>query len=136
MALCTINDIRKILPEKQLQLLIKGNELLVTSAIDQAESDVEADVSLKYEWPLSPFPKKLGSMTAILAVCNLYRSHSKIPDVWVKEREYVRSTLKDIVRGTVTLARDAGKETPTSGFSVASGKKRMAGAGGMLEGYQ
>lgn len=137
MALCTIDDIRLIFPdEAKLQRLINGNEALVTSAIEQSESEIEAYVSIKYDWPLSPFPKILGVLASKLTVCTLYRPSGKMPEVWQDACKDVQSTLNKIVKGQITLAADAGKETPTSGFSVASGKKRMSGAGGMLERYR
>lgn len=136
MALCTVEDVTKILPESTLNLLTQGDLGLIDSAIEQAESKIKAAVTVRYPWPLSPFPELLGVLAAELSVCILYRAHSVIPDVWQTACKDVSSTLKDITSGKIKLPVEGEDPPPSAGFSSVSAPKRMAGPRGILKDYQ
>lgn len=121
MAYCTLDDLKKVLPETALiqltddenlaPLLIDpadGDCALIIGRIDEAiaaaDGTIDAYCQSRYTLPLSPIPPKINQVSADLAAYNLYsRQDMPLPEIRAeRNREAVRF-LEKVADGKINL---------------------------------
>lgn len=81
----------------------------VETAIRDASEEVESYLGKRYSTPLASPPNLVKGMTAVLARENLYRrAGMAISTALEKDAERVRSQLRDLSRGLMTLPTETG----------------------------
>ena len=114
MAYCTIEDIRKVLPETDLVQLTDDegagtiHPQRLEEAIAQADADIDSYLSGKYAVPLTPVPAVLKKLSADIAVYNLYsRRLEQIPETRAERYRNAVRMLEGIARGTISVGAAA-----------------------------
>ena len=110
MAYCTIEDVKKLLPEADLVQLTDDegagtiNPQRLEEAVAQADADIDAYLSGKYTVPLTPVPAVVKKLSADIAVYNLYsRRLEKIPETRSERYKNAVRMLEGIAKGTISV---------------------------------
>jgi len=110
MAYCTIEDIKKLLPETDLVQLTDDegagtiNPQRLEEAVAQADADIDSYLSGKYAVPLTPVPAVVKKLSADIAVYNLYsRRLEQIPETRAERYRNAVRMLEGIARGTISV---------------------------------
>lgn len=121
MPYCTIEDIKKLLPEADLVQLTDDegagtiNPQRLEEAIAQADAEIDAYLSGKYAVPLAPVPALVKKLSADIAVYNLYsRRLEQIPETRAERHRNAVRMLEGIARGTISVGA-ATAPTPSAG---------------------
>ena len=128
MAYCTQSDIEKRIGEEDLTRLSdydgdgSPDAAVVTQAIEDAQSDIDSYLQVKYSVPVSPVPNVLRKRTVTLAVYYLMLGRDSVTDDWRHAYDEVISWLKDIVAGKAELGIE-----PKPTESTGSGGVRYGG---------
>jgi len=130
MPYCSLEDVRKIIPESDLiQLTDDGgvgvvDESVLTEAIDQADREIDAYLGTRYPVPLDPVPELIRNLSAQMAVFHLYGRRNLMSEVWENRYKNAVRLLDLIRRGEVTIGASFGEtSTPSSGVRYAGNKK-------------
>lgn len=95
-------------------------QAVIAEAIDQADRDIDAYVSVVHAVPLDPVPGLIANLSVRLAVCHLYRRrpHSVIPESWQSACKKAEDMLEKIAAGKlIPWAAEEETEEP-GGVSV------------------
>jgi phage gp36-like protein len=112
MAYCTLDDLKKIVPEQDLKQLTDDAipaASIVTENVDRAISDagelIDGYLRDRYALPLSPVPGLIGTLAADIAVYRLYARRAKLdPPEGVQERyRNALKLLEQIQKGLIAL---------------------------------
>lgn len=127
MAYCTIEDLKRLIPEEELAQLADDENLApvaidprdarcaaiiarLEQAIAQADADIDAYLSGRYAVPLSPAPAVARKLSADIAVYNLYsRRLETIPETRSERYKNAVRMLDGIAKGTISIGA---AETP------------------------
>ena len=131
---CTIDEIKKLLPEDVL-IQLTDDEALKPSVIDPqnaahikimgridetietADAEINGYCAVKYAVPLSPVPAIVNKLSVELAIYYLY-SRRTVPEAIEKRYEKAIARLKDIARGIIVLAVDPPAPASTTADSA------------------
>ncbi|MDA8168675.1 MAG: DUF1320 domain-containing protein [Nitrospiraceae bacterium] len=110
MAYCTHSDIAKTAPEEDLIALTDdeklgvANEERITGAIERADSLIDAYCRQAYGVPFTPVPELIKSLSADIALYNLYtRKVDAVPEARSQRYRDALSVLDAIAKGTMPL---------------------------------
>ncbi len=110
MAYCTLDDIKKLLPEEALVQLTDDegagsiNPARVTEAIAQADADIDSYCAARYDLPFSPIPAVVKKLSVDIAIYNLYsRLVEEIPETRAERYKNAVRMLEGIAKGTITI---------------------------------
>jgi len=126
------NDLRLLAPEKDLvQLASDGRigqwadppvQAVLNEAIDQADGEIDAYISLAVELPLNYTPKIISNLSSKIAVYNLYRRRATVPDHWRSEYDRCLALLDRIASGKMILPDEVGKDGAVDDAAVDPGR--------------
>jgi phage gp36-like protein len=127
MTYCTINDLKKIVPEQDLIELTDDTvpaAAIVTANVDKAIADagemIDGYLRVRYSLPLDPAPGLINTLACDIAVYRLYARRVKLtPPEGVTERyKNALALLKQIQKGEITLGAGAEVTLEASNDSV------------------
>ena len=127
MTYCTINDLKKIVPEQDLIELTDDTvpaATIVTANVDKAIADagemIDGYLRVRYSLPLDPAPGLINTLACDIAVYRLYARRVKLtPPEGVTERyKNALALLKQIQKGEITLGAGAEVTLEASNDSV------------------
>ncbi len=127
MIYCTINDLKKIVPEQDLIQLTDDQvpaASIVTANVDRSIADagelIDGYLRSHYSLPLSPMPGLIGTLACDIAVYRLYARRSKLmPPEGVAERyKNALKLLEQIQKGMLSLGAGAATTVETAAVSV------------------
>jgi phage gp36-like protein len=106
----------------------------VENAINDATQVVEGYVGKRYAVPLSDPPAILIGFVAVLAREQLHAGSQKMTQTVQDAADRVRSQLRDIAKGDMTLPLEEGQEAPavasSQGYARSSGDRSASVFGG------
>lgn len=121
MAYCTVDDVRALLPEQVLGELTRDlapfdfvDESVVTSAIYQADREIDAHLVVRMPIPLSTVPLLIAQLSAKIAVHRLHVRKHIDSAVWGQEYDRCIDTLRRIQSGELGLGPDAADDAAAS----------------------
>jgi phage gp36-like protein len=107
---CTLDDIKKLIPEDSLLQLTDDENLgavdqaRVEEAVAQADAEIDSYIGGRYGVPLSTVPGVVKKMSVDIAIYNLYsRRVEEMPEVRKDRYRSAVDQLKLIAKGTVSL---------------------------------
>lgn len=110
MAYCTLEDMKKLVPEEDLVGLTDDeglgpvNQVRVDEAIASADAEIDSYIGGRYRVPLSPVPGVVKKMSVDIAVYNLYsRRVEETPGARKDRYQSAIRQLELIAKGTVSL---------------------------------
>ena len=118
MAYCTIDDIKKLLPEKALALITDDagtgaiDEAKVTEAISSADAEIDAYSGVRYTVPFGIVPAIIKKLSVDIAVYNLHSRRGE--EVPASRKERYRNAvriLEAVALGAVSLNAPAAGKT-------------------------
>ena len=151
MAYCTVDDIKKRLPEAVLIDLTDDEDAgevdtdVVAAAIADADEEIDAYLSMRYALPFSSTPAIVTRLSTDLAVESLYgrRDHLELPKQLEKRIDAARRMLSAMAKGALKL--DVPDAAEDSGFGPAASTsksdriftmgKASDGSAGSLDNY-
>ena len=136
MPYCTQSDIEKRIGERDLTRLSDYNgddspdAAVVTQAIEDAQSDIDSYLQVRYQVPVSPVPTVLRKRTVTLAIYYLMLGRDSVTEDWKRAYDDVIAWLKDVAAGNAELGIEP---KPTEGGSAGGvrygGQDRIFGRG-------
>jgi phage gp36-like protein len=110
MAYCTLDDIKKQLPESVITSLTDDamtgsvDEAVVAEAIADADAEIDAWVGGRYTLPFNPVPDVIRKVSTDIAIYNLFSRRDTDPPEVRKDR-YRNSIklLENIAKGVVSI---------------------------------
>lgn len=131
MPYCTLEDIKKLLPEDTLVQLTDDeghglvNQERVDEAIAQADAEIDSYCAVKYSTPFASTPDLVRKCSVDIAVYNIYsRRLEEIPQTRTDRYRNAIRQLEGISRGTITL----GVDPPPPAASQGSERPDITGA--------
>lgn len=123
MAYCTIDDLKKILPETILIRLTDDEsagvieETRAQEAIDSAAEEIDTYIGARVALPISgTVPPILGKINADIAVYNLYsRVKEQVPDTRTSRHKDAVRLLEKIGEGKISLGLQPPPDPPAAG---------------------
>lgn len=113
MSYCTLDDIRKMLPEELIVQLTDDeaagslNQARVEEAISQADSEIDSYCGGRYAVPFSAVPDIVKKLSADIAIYNLYsRLVRDMPEVRADRYRSAVRQLEAIACGKLSLGVD------------------------------
>jgi phage gp36-like protein len=110
MAYCTLDDIKKLIPEEVIVQLTDDedagsvDQARVDEAIAQADAEVDSYCGGRYSVPFSAVPEVVKKLSVDIAVYNLYsRTVQEIPEVRRERYRNAIRQLEGISKGLVSL---------------------------------
>ncbi len=144
MAYSNIDDLKELLPESILVEIsndqVAADEIdmnAIEAAIRKADSMINGYVGVQKQVPLDPVPGMIKTISANLAVYNLYRRRNMVPEIWQDQYKADTAVLLKISSGQISIgvaATERKKESPAQALTHSSPKK-MGGSGGLLNNY-
>lgn len=132
MPYCTLDDIKKLLPEDILVQLTddEGNGIVnqerVDEAIAQADAEINSYCAVKYSTPFAVTPDLVKKCSVDIAIYNIYsRKLEEIPQTRTDRYRNAIRQLEGISRGTVSL----GEDPPPPAASQGSERPDITGSG-------
>ena len=130
MAYCTIDDIKKLLPEDVIIQLTDDENLKpeainpadekhanilarIEEAIATADAEIDSYCSVRYSVPLSPVPGVVAKLSVTISIYYLYTRRS-VPERIETSYDKAVARLKDISRGLMALGIDPPPPAPTT----------------------
>ena len=142
MAYSTLTDLKALVPEATLIKLSNDqggataiDAVNIASAIAQADREIDGYVGVQRRGPLDPVPGLIQTISGNLAIYNLYRRRSLVPETWESQRKSDVALLVKIAAGQISFGSDAKPAAPPQQALAHSSKKTLGGSGGLLEGY-
>lgn len=130
MAYCTLDDIKKTVPNNDLLQLTDDtvppaaiNQANVDRAIADASELIDGYLRGRYNLPLNPVPGLVNTLSADIAIYRLYARRVKLtPPEGVSERyKDAVKLLEQIQRGLISLSGQTTGDVPdTGGVKVSS----------------
>lgn len=119
---CTLDDIKKLLPEEIVIQLTDDegqgevNPGRVDEAISQADAEIDSYCAVRYRVPFDPVPDLVKKCSVDLAIYNLYsRRAEEIPQTRTDRYRNAIRQLEGISKGTVSLGVDPPPQSGTQG---------------------
>lgn len=110
MAYCTLDEIKKQLPEAVTASLTDDSltgsidAAVVGEAIADADAEIDAWVGGRYQVPFSPVPDVICKVSADIAIYNLFsRRDAELPEVRKDRYRNALKLLESIAKGTVSI---------------------------------
>ncbi len=127
---CTIDDIKKLLPEELLiQLtddegLNRVNDARVDEAIAQAGAEIDSYCATKYAVPFATVPPIVKKCSVDMAIYNLYsRRVEKTPETRVDRYNNAVKLLSNIAKGVVSIGADPAPTEQATGDQISGTKE-------------
>jgi len=148
----TLDDLKKLIPEEILVQLTDDeetgsvNQARIDEAIAQADAEINAYCSPRYEVPFSPAPELVRKLSVDIAIYNLYsRRAEEIPATRSERYKNAIRQLEGIAKGIVSLGVDPATEaaatqggpeaTTSKDDRVFSRGRASDGSSGTLDNY-
>lgn len=142
MAYSNIDNLLALLPEDTLIELssdaadaIAVDMTVVSAAIAQGDSVIDGYVGVQRQVPLDPVPGLITTISANLAIFNLYRRRNQVPDIWESQYRSDVAVLVKISTGQISFGGDVESAAPPQQALTHSPGKLLGGSGGLLEGF-
>ncbi len=152
MSYSTLDDLKKLIPEEILVQLTDDeetgsvNQVRIDEAIAQADAEINAYCSPRYEVPFLPVPDLVRKLSVDIAIYNLYsRRAEEIPATRSERYKNAIRQLEGIAKGIVSLGVDpaaeaaatqGGPESTTSKDDRVFSRGRASdGSSGTLDNY-
>jgi len=124
MAYCTLEDIKKLLPEEIIIQLTDDenqgvvNQARVDEAIAQADAEIDSYCGSKYSVPFSTVPDIVKKISVDIAIYNLYsRKVEEIPATRAERYKNAIRQLEGIAKGIISIGEDPEPPRPSEGGS-------------------
>jgi phage gp36-like protein len=134
---CTIDDLKKTLPEQEIIELTDDENLKPTvidaadadcddiieriyEAIEAADAEIDGYCTVRYGTPLSPVPVLINKLSIEIAVYHLIARRPPVAESAEKRYERALARLKDISKGILSLGIDPPPEASTMADSPAT----------------
>lgn len=106
----------------------------ILEVIGLGDRVIDGYAGVRTKVPLDPVPGLIRTISANLAIFNLYRRRSQVPEIWENQYKADMAVLVKISSGQITFgASDNETKSPPASALGASSPKIMGGPGGMLE---
>lgn len=122
MAYCTLDDIKKLLPEETIIQLTDDENLKpsainpalpahaaiigrIDEAIEAADAEIDGYCAVRYTVPFPTIPRLITGLSVEIAIYYLHARRT-VPEKIEKRYEKAVARLKDIARGLLTLGID------------------------------
>lgn len=142
MAYSTLTDLQALLPEETLIKLSNDqggateiDAANIAAAIAQADRVIDGYVGVQRQVPLDPVPGLIATISANLAVFNLYRRRNLVPEIWESQYKADVAVLVKISTGQISFGSDGKPAAPPQQALAYSSGKVLSGKGGLLEGF-
>ena len=142
MAYATLDNLLALLPEETLVKLSNdqgGANAVDTDNIDaaivQADRVIDGYVGVQRTVPLDPVPGLIATISANLAIFNLYRRRNQVPEIWESQYKADLAVLTKISTGQISFGGDVQPAAAPERTLAHSSGKVLSGKGGLLEGY-
>jgi phage gp36-like protein len=129
MSYCTVDDLRKLIPEDMLiQLTDDENAGAVATsrveeAIRQADAEIDSYLAAGYAIPLNPVPEIAKKCSVDIAAYNLYsRRVEEVPATRSERYKNAVGLLKNIAEGTASVFAVPEPEAAAAGGRIKSTK--------------
>lgn len=124
MAYCTLDDIKKAIPEVNIIQLTDDenlgtvNQARVDDAIAYADQMIDGYLRGRYSLPLSPVPGLINKLSVDLAIFHLYsrRLELEMPQVMMERYKNAVKVLEQVQKGLITLGIEAVDTGPGQGY--------------------
>lgn len=138
----TLDNLLALLPEAALIKLSNDQSgatavdmTTIEAAIAQGDTVIDGYVGVQRQVPLDPVPGLIKTISANLAIFNLYRRRNQVPEIWESQYKADVAVLVKISTGQISFGGDD-KPAPAPQQTLAhSPVKVLSGKGGLLEGY-
>ena len=142
MAYSTIDNLLALLPAAALIKLsndqagaIAVDMTTIAAAIAQADTVIDGYVGVQRQVPLDPVPGLIRTISANLAIFNLYRRRNQVPEIWESQYKADIGVLLKISTGSISFGSDVTPAAPPQQALAQSSGKVLSGPGGLLEGF-
>lgn len=142
MAYSTHDTLLALLPEAALIKLSNDQPgatavdmTTVSAAIAQGDSVIDGYVGVQRQVPLDPVPGLIKTISANLAIFNLYRRRNQVPEIWESQYKADVAVLVKISTGQISFGSDVKPQAAPGQTLAHSPGKVLSGSGGLLEGY-
>jgi len=122
MPYCTLDDIKKLIPEDALIQLTDDeglgtvNQTRVDEAIAQADAEIDSYCGGRYSVPFSTVPEIIKKFSVDIAIYNLYsRRVEVIPEVRSERYRNAIRQLEGISKGLISLGVDPAPSASSDG---------------------
>ena len=130
MAYCTIDDLKKLLPEAVLIRLTDDesagvvNEARAQEAIDSAGEEIDTYMGGKFALPITgTVPPILGKLNTDIAIYNLYsRLKETVPETRSERHKNAVHLLEKIMEGKISIGLQPLPDSPDSGNYSGAGQ--------------
>lgn len=138
----TLEDLQGLLPEETLIKLSNDqggatavDMTIISAAIAQADQVIDGYVGVQRQVPLDPVPGLIRTISANLAIFNLYRRRNQVPEIWANQYKADTAVLVKISTGQISFGSDVKPAAAPQQTLAYSSKKVLSGVGGLLEGF-
>ena len=135
---CTQADIEASLVSlRDLKVMTNGgdasattvNTTVLATQIQDADSEIDAYIGVRYELPLSTVPVLIIRLSARITRYKLYTARGGEPEEWIKQDyEQCRKLLQDISKGVAGLGLTEDGETPDASAVSATAVRATSAA--------
>ncbi|MBU1565579.1 MAG: DUF1320 domain-containing protein [Proteobacteria bacterium] len=138
----TLDNLLALLPEAGLIKLSNDQAgatavdmTTISAAIAQADQVIDGYAGVQRQVPLDPVPGLITTISANLAIFNLYRRRNQVPEIWASQYKADIAVLVKISTGQISFGSDVKPTAAPQQTLAHSSKKVLSGAGGLLEGF-
>jgi phage gp36-like protein len=117
MAYCTLDDIKEEIQEEVLieitDLEETGaiNEARVVTAIERADSIINAHLGVRIPVPVDPVPDAVNEMSVDIALYTLFSRNENVPKLRTDRHNMAIRMLKDFAAGNLSVGAILGEES-------------------------
>lgn len=122
MPYCTLDDIKKLIPEEALIQLTDDeglgsvNQARIEEAVVQADAEIDSYCGSRYSVPFDTVPEVVKKLSVDIAVYNLYsRRVEEAPAVRAERYRNAIRQLEGISKGVISLGIDPGPSASADG---------------------
>lgn len=142
MAYSTLDNLLALLPEATL-IKVSNDQggatavdmTTISAAIAQGDSIIDGYVGVQRQVPLDPVPGLIKTISANLAIFNLYRRRNQVPEIWENQYKADMAVLTKIASGQISFGSDTKPAAAPEQTLASSPVKVLSGPGGLLEGF-
>src|SRR5512146_1958076 len=123
MSYCALKDISKLIPDEELTHITADSgdvvdAAIVTEAIEKADAEIDAYLSMRYAVPLTTVPSIVKALSVDIALYHLYSRRSVAPEVRRTKYEDAIKLLRDIANNKATIGATDSPPDATSSQPV------------------